>query len=188
MNSPAFDMKPERPRYTEIDPIVSSDAWIAAETIAEIGGALTQQNVVKIALREAARVERFMIAPSGVGFVSAWPEIWRSGSERFAVMVEQIADKIEIPPMMGISRPTARDVQRYEEVVKWLQFCHWQDKVLAMQIVWARARGDRLEAVAKDVGLKPGTVRNLDYEQRGIIAKRLIPLLKTWRDISQIPA
>lgn len=188
MTSPAYDIKEERPRYTEIDPIVSVDAWIAAEKIAEKGGALTRRNVVRIALREAARVERWMVAPSGMGFVSAWPEIWRSGSEKFAVMVEQIADKIDPGPSRMSSRPTARDVQRYEEVCKWLKFCHYDEKTLAIEVVWSRARGYHLEDIGKAVGLKPSYVRKLNDDQLAIIANRLIPLMKGWHDIAGIPA
>lgn len=178
MSDLAFDIKPERPQRTAIDPIKTVDAlrygWVICHGCGYEPDKITLENMIWALFVEAARIERELPGVGGVGFPAAWPEIWRSAGEIFEARRERLAGGL---PEYEVDRrgpkPTAAQISRYSEVIVWLRFCHAADKLQAVSVLWGRASGIPYPKLTRATGLSVSRLRAMKTEQLRAIAKRL---------------
>lgn len=182
MTDPAYDMRydmtGEVPRRTAIDPVKTVDAlrygWIICHGCGYEPKDIQLENMVWALLVEAARIERELPGVGGVGFPSAWPEIWRSGKEKFEAQVSRLASGMpEYENDRRGPKPTAAQISRYSEVILWLRFCHAADKIQAVGVLWGRASGIPYPKLRDATGLSVQRLRGLKSEQLRAISKRL---------------
>ena len=182
MVEPAFDLKPETPRRTEIDPIRTIEALRVGEQICFKAGhdpdKITITQIIWALLVEAARTERALLAPKGKGYGNGWPEVVQSPADVFAARASRLESGLpEYEVTYRPDMPTAAQISRYDEVMIWLRFCHADDKLRARDVLWGLATGRR-RALAAETGLTQARIRSIKSEQLKNIANRLKADLK----------
>ena len=176
--SQAYDVKPDIPMRTGIDPVKTVDALRYGFVICHGCGyeaeKIRLEDMIWALLVEAARVERELPGVSGIGFPAAWPDIWRSAGEEFENRRSRLESGLpEYEPDQRKPRPSAAQISRYSEVILWLRFCHAVDKLQAVSVLWGRASGIPYQKLVKSTGLSVSRLRAVKTEQLKAIANRL---------------
>ena len=176
MSEAAYDIREERPVYTELDPIRTPEALLYGLQICQScdydRAGLT--DVIWTLFVEAARTERAIVRPGPAGFNSGYPAIIHLPSEIFEARLERLKDKMpEYENTAPRIQPTAAQFSRYEEVSRWLRFCHYPDKKKAMRVLWFRAQNKPYPWISEHEGWKIGMIRKVKSQQLAIIAGRI---------------
>lgn len=189
MSETAFDIKPEAPFRTELDPIRTMEALQAGLKICWKAGydpdKTNLQHIIWALIVEATRTERAMESPRGKGFGSGWPEIAYSQADHFAARAARLEAKMpEYEITYRPDLPTAAQISRHGEVTLWLRFCHADDKLRARDVLWGRARDGHYRNLREQTGLTANRLRSIKSEQLRIIAKRLREVIDTPADFT----
>lgn len=189
MGETAFDLKPEAPRRTEIDPLKTIDALRVGLEICFKAGyepdKTNLQHIIWALMVEASRTERAMSAPKGKGYGNGWPEVVHSAADHFAARASRLESGLpEYELTYRPTMPTAAQISRHGEVMVWLRFCHADDKLRARDILWGRASGRRYDDLKAETGLTTERLRSIKSEQLSIIARRIKKELSghNWED------
>lgn len=184
MTEAAYNLKPDIPQRTAIDPIKTVDAlrfgWVICYGCGYEPDKIRLEDMIWALLVEAARIERELPGVGGVGFPAAWPDIWRSAGEIFEARRERLASGLpEYEQDRRRPQPTAAQISRYSEVIVWLRFCHAADKLQAVSVLWGRASRVPYPKLRIATGLSVQRLRGIKTEQLRAIAKRLRQELST---------
>lgn len=190
MSETAFDIKPDIPRRTEIDPIRTIEALRVGEELCFRAGAdpdkIKVTDMVWALLVEAAKTERAMEAPKGKGYGNGWPEVVHSAADHFAARASRLESGLpEYEIIYRPDLPTAAQISRYEEVMVWLRFCHGDDQQRVRDVLWGLASRRNREQLRKEAGgITQARLRSIKCEQLRIIAERLKSELKDFFAVS----
>lgn len=154
------DYKPFR---TKIDPNKTIECLrFGARLVARDDGKETLQDCVWALLCEAAQTERAITTPRPAGYVSAYPQVYYSPGEIFALYVELMTCNMELPNAVKY-RATAAALDRYMTVIEWFRFVKGRDQSRSRRILWKMAQGMSAARAAREEGYG---------SHRGAVAKR----------------
>lgn len=145
MSDLAFDIKPERPQRTVIDP------FRTAQLVYEGGRLLEAESdeqpklkpIIWRLIQEAVECDRAIRKPGPAVPSRSGPEIYYSRSEIWATELQWAADNITHPPRFVVEQPSAAAHQRYLDVMTWFRFItsKGKNKALFVRMIIALARG-----------------------------------------------
>ena len=133
MSEPAYDIKPDLPFRTQLDPITVSQVLYAGARMLELESPPdaeppTINAVIWRLIQEAVECDRAIRRPAPKPKTKSGPDVCYTRSEIWAVELQWAADNIVYPPRFIRDLPSAAAHQRYLEVMTWFRFITTKSK------------------------------------------------------------